>query len=608
MILDDYSLEKSLGKGAFGEVFLTTKKGTNKLFATKKMEKEFFENETTKKYLLNEIYILKELNHPNIVQFADLKRTKNHFYIIMEYCNGGELFKALERHKEKTGKPFSQEVVQNLMKQIISAFQYIHGKNILHRDIKLENILLNYDNEEDRKNENIMKATVKIIDFGFAAKIDKLGLKYTTLGSPINMDPLILSELQKRGKKTKKLGYDQKADIWSLGTICYEMSIGKNVFDADEIDDLIQKVEKGEYTVPTSLSKELISFINGMLQYDPKKRLNIEQLSKHSFLNKNVKDFEKIDLKRVNNNVVKSKLKMNVKANQTIWAIFNDEDEDKLMKIKGDDFGKDKPIAEDYVKGNSNNNINVKINNIDNNASDSNVKVNQINNNIKQNNINKNNINNNNNNLNKNLNNNNTNNNLNNNINKINLNNNITNNNLNNNINKNNLNNNNINKNNINNYNINNNFNKNFNNNINKNNLINNNINNNKNIYKNNNYLNQKPNIPINNNNNIKKYNDHINQNMHKHNYNYNLNYNKNNIPQYYQQRIPNIQNPIVNRGSFPIYGYAPQAYQGTTYGFQGVQANIFQGVGGRPMATYQQVPQTQGYMLNTGYYPYRVG
>ena len=581
MILDDYSLEKSLGKGAFGEVFLTTKKGTNKLYATKKMEKEFFENETTKKYLLNEIYILKELNHPNIVQFADLKRTKNHFYIIMEYCNGGELFKALERHKEKTGKPFSQEVVQNLMKQIISAFQYIHGKNILHRDIKLENILLNYDNEEDRKNENIMKATVKIIDFGFAAKIDKLGLKYTTLGSPINMDPLILTELQKRGKKTKKLGYDQKADIWSLGTICYEMAIGKNVFDADEIDDLIQKVEKGEYTVPTSLSKELISFINGMLQYEPKKRLNIEQLSKHSFLNKNVKDFEKIDLKRVNNNLVKSKLKINVKANKTIWAIFNDEDEDKLMKIQGDGFGKDKPIAEDYVKPNSNNNINVKNNNIDNNASESNIKVNLINNNVNQNNINKNNlnnnINNNNNNLNNNLNNNNTNNNI-------------------NNINKNNLNNNNININ--------------INNNIHTNNLINNNINNNKNIYNNNNYLYQKPISPINNNNIKNNNNYYINQKVQKHNYYLNNNKN-NNIPQYYQmqqQRIPNIQNPIVNRGSFPIYGYNPQAYQRTAYGFQGVQANLLQGVGGRPMINYQQVPQTQGYMLNTGYYPYKIG
>ena len=229
MFLDDYSLDKVLGKGAFGEVFLTSKKGTKQLFATKKIERELVEKDNTMKYL-REITILRELDHPNIVKFVEIKKTKNHYYIIMEYCNGGDLEKTLEKYMKKHGKPFSQEIVQYFMRQIINAFKYIHGKKILHRDIKLENILLNYDSEEDRKNLNLMKATVKIIDFGFAAKIEKNGLKYTTLGSPINMDPIILNALKKRGKKTRKLGYDQKADIWSLGTLCYEMLFGKPLF------------------------------------------------------------------------------------------------------------------------------------------------------------------------------------------------------------------------------------------------------------------------------------------------------------------------------------------------------------------------------------------
>ena len=394
MILDDYTLEKSLGKGAFGEVFLTTKKGTKKLFATKKIERAQVDSGHSVKYLINEIQILKELNHPNIVKFEEIKKTKNHYYIIMEYCNGGELYKTLEKYMDKNKKPFNQEIVQHLMRQIIEAFKYIHGKNIIHRDIKLENILLSYDSEEDRKNLNIMKANIKIIDFGFAAKIEKAGLKYTTLGSPINMDPIILNELQKKGKKTRKLGYDQKADIWSLGTICYEMLIGKCVFDADDLDDLVKKVENGTYTVPTSLSREVISFLNGMLQYDANQRLNINQLAKHSFLTKKVKDFESLDMKKVSKkNMDKSKLKINVKKNKSIWAIFNEEDEDKLMKIKADCY--DKPIDEqksyENQKVNSNNapNMNknvVQNNNVNkNNAAQNNNNNNNKNNYVKQN-------------------------------------------------------------------------------------------------------------------------------------------------------------------------------------------------------------------------------
>ena len=540
MILDEFSLEKSLGKGAFGEVFLTTKKGASKLFATKKIDKEFFENPATKKYLLNEIHILGELNHPNIVKFVDLKKTKNHFYIIMEYCNGGELEKALDRYIKKTGKPFPQEIVQNLMRQIISAFKYIHGEKVLHRDIKLANILLNYDSEEDKKNENLMKATVKIIDFGFAARIDKSGLKYTTLGSPINMDPSILNELQKRGKKTQKLGYDQKADIWSLGTICYEMAIGKNVFNADEIDELIQKVEKGEYMVPTSLSRELTSFINGMLQYDPKQRLNIEQLSTHSFLTKDVNEFQKIDLKKVQKDVVKSKLKLNVKQNKSIWALFNDEDENKLMNIKGDIFKNDKPIGEEQK-------VEIKRFNSDANKINFNNKNNIINNNVNNKNsfpVKKNIDNNINESLNKSAN--------------MNYNQKLPVNNINNNINK-------------------------IQNNPNQQNpkpLMQNNIQNQKPLIQNN-IQNQKPLIQ----NNIQNQKPLIQNN--------NQNLNQRNLIQ------NKIQNPniMMNRGSFPnnnlAYAYAPRVNPGNAYGYQMIQ---------QPMVAYPQMQINQGYAMPRGY------
>ena len=344
MIVDNLVLEKCLGKGAFGEVYLTSKKGSDQKFATKKLEREQIEKSEAMKYLKNEIIILQNLKHPNIVRYEDVKKTKKHFYIVMEFCNGGELSQALEKYQKKFGKPFSQEIVQHLMRQIIDAFKYIHGLKIIHRDIKLDNILLNFETEEDKNNLNMMKAQCKIIDFGFACRISKSGLQYSTLGSPINMDPIILKKLNSTGRKSRQLGYDQKADIWSLGTICYEMLIGKSAFDAEDMDELVSKIEDGTYTVPTNLSREVISFLNAMLQYDSHARLNSLELSRHVFLTKDVKDFHPIDMQKVSKKVDKKGLNINVKRNKSIWAIFNADDEDKLNKITGNQF--DKPIDE----------------------------------------------------------------------------------------------------------------------------------------------------------------------------------------------------------------------------------------------------------------------
>ena len=335
MKVDNLFLEKLIGKGSFGEVYLTKRDGDNKIYATKIYDRTKLENSPQYKYLENEINILVKLKHPNIVKFVEVKKTNRHYYIVMEYCNGGELMDALEKYKLKYGKPFPEELVQYLMRQIISAFKYIHGNNAMHRDIKLQNILLNYESEEDKKKLNIMKAQVKIIDFGFACQIGKDGLRYSTLGNALNMDPVILKKLTNNGK-IRQLGYDKKADIWSLGAVCYQMLIGKAAFDADDMDELIEKIEKGKYRVPTTLSREVVSFLNGMLQYDSKARLTADQLNEHPFLRKDVKNFRKINLNQVSNKIKKNQLEIDTKNNKTIWSIFNKEDEEALLSISPD--------------------------------------------------------------------------------------------------------------------------------------------------------------------------------------------------------------------------------------------------------------------------------
>ena len=337
MKLENYLLEESIGKGAFGEVYLTSLKDDPKKYATKKFLREEVEQSETMKYLRNDITIIQYLKHPNIVKFKEVKKTKKHFYIIFEYCNGGDLSQALKKYIEKYGKPFDEKIVQHFMKQIIDTFKYMHGKKIIHRNIKLDNILLNYENEEDKNNFNLMKANIKIIDFGFACKFSKEFIEETLKEIPITIESLLLKEFKEFSLNKKKKNYDfnDMTDIWSIGAICYEMLIGKTVFDSENMDELIKKIEEGIYTIPTTLSYEAVSFLNGTLQYDSKRRLTAEQLSKHDFLNKDITDFHNIDLEKVSKIIDKNELKINLKTNEFIWSIFNADSEKLLNSIEG---------------------------------------------------------------------------------------------------------------------------------------------------------------------------------------------------------------------------------------------------------------------------------
>ena len=354
MLLDEYTLTQFLGKGTFGEVYLTTKKDSNFLYATKRMSKEFVEDPKYLKYFNNEITILRKLHHKNIVRLEDLKKTANHYYVIMEYCNGGTLTECLEKYKNIHHSPFTEEIVQHIMRQIVSAINYIHDLRIIHRDLKLDNILVKFENETDKNQLNLLKSEVKIIDFGFAAYKTQAGLLQTAIGSPMNMDPLILKKFNMGGAGNKELGYDEKADIWSLGTLCYQMLIGHCAFDAYNMKELVSKVEEGTYKVPTNLSKEVVSFLNAMLQYNPEKRMKASELIKHAFLIKSISDFTRIDMNKVSKKVYGGELKINIRENNTIWSIFNEDDEKMLNNIPGALFPTETPISESQYLDNFN--------------------------------------------------------------------------------------------------------------------------------------------------------------------------------------------------------------------------------------------------------------
>ena len=333
MLVDNLILTKSLGKGSFGEVFLTTKKGSKEIYATKRLDRAFSEKPENMKRLANEINILKQIKHPNIVGLIELKKTKTHIYIITEFCNGGSLTDCLKDYINSHYKPFSEKIVQYLMKQILSAINYLHSKKIIHRDLKLDNILVNFPSEEDKKSLNMMSAVVKLIDFGFATKLrsSKANLTYTVLGTPTYMEPHLLKNMETRTQNY--LGYDEKADIWSLGALCYEMLEGHMTFGGRSMEELYQKVKDGNYSLPLTCSKEAVSFINGMLQYDPNKRLSASELLNHDFIVKNVKDFTPIDQNKLENKISGNTLNINIKDNKTICAALNKGNDTQKINI-----------------------------------------------------------------------------------------------------------------------------------------------------------------------------------------------------------------------------------------------------------------------------------
>ena len=210
----DFKFLRLLGQGSFGDIYLTQKGKDSKLIAAKILNKSDYKG-AWKKMLEREKQLLKEMNHPNIIKYYNELEGEDdkYYYLFMEYCNGGNLKEALDKYKSKYKKEsFSLETVQYLMRKIIQGVKYIHSKNVVHRDIKLENILLSFNTEDDIKNLNIKNAEVKIIDFGVARKLDPKGEASTITGSPFTMDPLILKEHVTKKEKIDE--YDERVDIF----------------------------------------------------------------------------------------------------------------------------------------------------------------------------------------------------------------------------------------------------------------------------------------------------------------------------------------------------------------------------------------------------------
>ncbi|KMZ56920.1 CBL-interacting protein kinase 21 [Zostera marina] len=248
-----YEIGRTLGEGNFGKVKQAKNLITGKEYAVKILDKKKILAISIDNQIKREIATLKLLRHPNVVRLYEVLATKTKIYMVLEYVTEGELFDKIAskgRFKEDNGR--------KIFHQLIDAVSYCHENGVYHRDLKLENVLV--DSE----------ANIKISDFGLSAlpqNLDDNGLLHTTCGSPNYVAPEVLSNK----------GYDgEMADIWSCGVILYVILTGFLPFDDRNLAVLYQKIFRGVPQIPKWISPGASNLITSILDPNPKTRINID--------------------------------------------------------------------------------------------------------------------------------------------------------------------------------------------------------------------------------------------------------------------------------------------------------------------------------------------
>lgn len=210
-----------LGKGCFGQVYKATKDGENKFYAIKFIcRKEVDKNPKDFEMFETECNVMHTINHPNILHLYEVLESTNNYYLVLEHCENGDLYKEITKLSGKSYLDEKKAVFY--LKQIMTGYTELYNHKIMHRDIKLHNIFLTDNGQR-----------VVIGDFGFAKKI--YYDTNTILGTPVTMAPEVLIE---------RVSYTYKADLWSIGTCYYWLLFGRLPFNNYSVAKGFDKVKK----------------------------------------------------------------------------------------------------------------------------------------------------------------------------------------------------------------------------------------------------------------------------------------------------------------------------------------------------------------------------
>ena len=263
-----YEYVRTIGNGSFSAVVLCRHTVTKEFFACKVVSRALLVEEQIFDRFEQEVRVLQSLKHPNIVHVENIVFTDDYIYLIMEYCQRGELFRYIVDHGM-----MSETEVRRMFKQICSALAFVHDHHIAHRDLKPENILL--DSEMN----------AKLADFGLCHATTPQKLLMTPCGSPFYAPPEIINNVQYDG---------QKADIWSLGVVLYTMATGSLPWTETNQTQLFLQIQEADITIPPYASPPLQQLLGMMLQREPERRPTCKEILELPWL----EDLEECDMGR----------------------------------------------------------------------------------------------------------------------------------------------------------------------------------------------------------------------------------------------------------------------------------------------------------------------
>uniref|UniRef100_A0AAQ6A3V7 non-specific serine/threonine protein kinase n=1 Tax=Amphiprion ocellaris TaxID=80972 RepID=A0AAQ6A3V7_AMPOC len=265
--MDKYEKVKKIGEGSFGKAILVKSKGDGHQYVIKEIGISGMSSKERQESR-KEVAVLANMSHPNIVQYQESFEEGGCLYIVMDYCEGGDLFKKINSQK---GILFSEEQILDWFVQICLALKHVHDRKILHRDIKSQNIFLTKD------------GTVQLGDFGIARVLNStVELARTCIGTPYYLSPEICENKP----------YNNKSDIWALGCVLYEMCTLKHAFEAGNMKNLVLKIIRGSYPpVSVHYSQELRSLLAQLFKRNPRERPSVSSILDKPFLSCRIEKF-----------------------------------------------------------------------------------------------------------------------------------------------------------------------------------------------------------------------------------------------------------------------------------------------------------------------------